>query len=151
MKNIKIFLILPLSIFVLSLFGQAGGFGSGAYYPTATDITNGVYQFKNTVNNKWYFLNDANTGWVSKDSLLFQPQSANIVATAAQTSFTFTMSGVDPTIITTSRIKVYRNGILAQVGAGNDYTLGTLTSTTIPITWVGGTIAVSDKLYTRIE
>lgn len=77
--------------------------------------------------------------------------SANIIATASQTAFTFVVSGIDATTVNTTRFEVYRNGILAQAGAGNDYTIGTVTSTNIPITWIGAANAGSEKYYLKIR
>jgi len=77
--------------------------------------------------------------------------SANITATIGQTAFTFVVSGVNATTVNTSRFEIYRNGILAQAGAGNDYTLGTITATNIPITWNGVAVLAGDKFYLKIR
>jgi hypothetical protein len=75
-----------------------------------------------------------------------------VVATATQPAFSFAVSGVDATTVNTSRIEVYRNGILAQsFGSPADYSFGTITATTIPITWTGNPIVASDKLYIKIR
>ncbi len=72
MKRVTIILILTIAS--LSIWGQGGGYGSGAGYPSTSLIAQGVVTYYRTTTQggnapKWYDINALGTSYISRDSV----------------------------------------------------------------------------------
>jgi hypothetical protein len=122
----------------LSIADGALNFYTGTTTPTFT-AQNGDIFFRTGLGNEKMYTYVSGSWKLSISNAPNYSQAiinSNIIAaTAAQTAFTFAVSGVDATTVNTSRIKLFRNGIRQQnFGSPADFTFGTITATTIALT-----------------